>query len=133
MDLKLLSWNVRGMRNRDKRVTIHQNIVDVNPNIFCLQETKIQLMSDSMVKDVWGSRPCGWSSLPSWGASGGILLIWDLDKIEVLEQEIGAFSFSIRCRLKREMEDWVFVGVYGPNLRSEVSDFLQEILVGGLS
>lgn len=59
MNLKLLSWNVKGMGNRDKRVTIHQNVGDLKPNIFCLQETKIQMMSVSFVKEVWGPRPCG--------------------------------------------------------------------------
>lgn len=53
MDLKLLSWNVREMGNRDKRVIIHQM------DIFCLQETKIQLMFASFVKEVWGPKPYG--------------------------------------------------------------------------
>lgn len=52
------------------------------------------------VKEVWGPRPCGWVALLSWGASGGILVIWDVGKIEVLEHVIGAFSVSIRCRVK---------------------------------
>lgn len=54
-------------------------------------------------------------------------MIWDVDRIEVLEHVIGAFSVSIRCRVKGRVEEWVFVGVYGPNLRLEVSDFLQEL------
>lgn len=54
-------------------------------------------------------------------------MIWDADRTEVLEHEIEAFSVSIRFRMKGKVEDWVFVGVYSPNLRSEVSDFLQEL------
>lgn len=75
MDLKLLSWNVRAIANRDKRVITNQNIVGAKPDIFYLQETKIQLMCDSVVKDVRGPRPCVWLALLSWGASGEALLI----------------------------------------------------------
>lgn len=50
MDIKILSWNVRRMGNRDKRVTINQN--RVNPDIICLQETKIKMMNDRLMKKV---------------------------------------------------------------------------------
>lgn len=58
MDLKLLSWNVRGMENKEKKVILNQNLMGSIPDILCLQETKIQVMSDRVVKEVWGSRPC---------------------------------------------------------------------------
>lgn len=75
MDLKIFSWNVRGLGNRDKRVSINRSIVDAKPDIICVQETKIQSMSDSIIKDVWGSSTDSWVALPSWGASGGILVL----------------------------------------------------------
>lgn len=53
MDLKIISWNVRGMENRDKRAVIKQSITCAFPDIFCLQESKIQSMSDALVKEVW--------------------------------------------------------------------------------
>lgn len=67
--------------------------------------------------------PCAWLALPSWVASGGILLLCDVDKVDVLDHEIGAFFVFVRCRLKWNVEDWVFVGVYGPNVRFEVDIF----------
>lgn len=63
---------------------------------------------------------------PVLGCFRGILVISDADRIEVMEHGIEAFAVSIRCRVKR-VEDKAFVGVYGPNLRAEVSDFLQEL------
>lgn len=80
-----------------------------------------------MVKEVWGLRPCEWLMLPSWGASGGILLIWDPNKVDVLDHDIGAYSISPKCKLKRTADEWVFVGVYGPFVRSEADDFLWEL------
>lgn len=56
---------LRGMGNQDKRITIRQNIGNSDPDILCLQETKIQLMSDLLVKNVSGFRSCGWHAFPS--------------------------------------------------------------------
>lgn len=61
------------------------------------------------------------------GASGGILVIWDEGKIEVLEHEIRALSVSIRCKLRSFNKEWVFVGVYGPLRRKDVDDFFVEL------
>lgn len=83
-------------------------------------------MNDLIVKEVWGCRTSSWLALPSWGASGGILVIWDENKLEVLEHELGAFSVAIRCKVVEE-EEWVFVGVYGPLNSGEVDDFLSEL------
>lgn len=44
-----------------------------------------------------------WLSRP--GVPPGILVIWDMDRIEVLEHVIGAFSVSVRCRVRGNMED----------------------------
>lgn len=80
-------------------------------------------MFDSVGKEVWGTRPSSWLALPSWGAFGGILVIWDVDRIEVLDHVLGAFLVSVRCRVKGQLDEWV----YGPNRRAEVSNFLQEL------
>lgn len=69
MDLKNLSWNVRGLRNRDKRVVLFQCIVKTCLDILCLQESKIREMSEGFVQDIWGLQTLDWLSLPSWGAS----------------------------------------------------------------
>lgn len=112
------------MGNRDKRIVINQNMLGANPDLLCLQETKIQEMNDKVVKEVWGDRPYAWMALPSWGASRGILLIWDVDKVDVLDHKIGAYSVSVRYKLKMESGVLGVSGVYDPNIRSEVDDFL---------
>lgn len=96
MDPKLLSWNVRGLENRDRRITIHKALSGVYLDILVLQETKIAIMSNLMVKEIWGKASSHWTALPSLGASGGILLIWNEERVEMLESEMGAFSISIQ-------------------------------------
>ena len=55
--LRILSWNVRGANNRDKRRMIKDVIKSQKANLVCLQETKIQEMSNGMVGGSVGS--CG--------------------------------------------------------------------------
>lgn len=127
MDPKLLTWNVRGLGNRDKRISICKGVGGLNPDILVLQVSKNEQITRSMVKEVWGRDSNYWVALPSRGASGGILMIWNKNRIEMLEHEVGAFSISIRCRMVDDVVEWVFSGVYGPVLEEEVDDFFGEL------
>lgn len=97
------------------------------PDILCLQETKSRVMSEELVEDVWGCQTSSCLVLPSFGAFGGILIIWDDNKIEMMEHEIGAFSISIKCKFRLFAEEWMFVRVYGPPKQGEVVDFMVEL------
>ena len=96
-------------------------------NLFCLQETKIQAMSEGVVRTLGTGRFLDWDALDAYGSTRGILICWDKRTLDVLEMEVGHFSTS--CRL-RNVEDglvWIFTGVYGPFSR-EVRDCLWEEL-----
>lgn len=54
-------------------------------------------------------------------------MIWNSDKVELLDQEIGAYSISVRCKLQGGLDAWIFSGVHGPILRRKVDDFLMEL------
>jgi hypothetical protein len=45
-------------------------------DFLAIQETKMELISDSCCYSVWGDEDCQWAFLPSVGNSGGILSIW---------------------------------------------------------
>jgi exonuclease III len=42
MNLKILTWNVRGLNDRAKRLCIKNMIKDWHADIICLQETKME-------------------------------------------------------------------------------------------
>ena len=52
MKLKLLSWNVRGANDNNKRKGIKALIRDQKANLVCLQDTKIQEMSIGVVRSL---------------------------------------------------------------------------------
>ena len=60
MKIKILSWNVRGANNRDKRKVIKALIRSQRADLVCLQETKIQDMSRGSVHSLGVGRFIGW-------------------------------------------------------------------------
>ncbi|KAG6634121.1 hypothetical protein CIPAW_12G097200 [Carya illinoinensis] len=115
MKPKILSWNVRGLNSPNKRLRVKNLIRDWKADIICLQETKLKHVDRSIIRSLWSCVYAGWASLPSKGASGGIIVMWDKRVIELVEESIG--EFVVACSFK-SLEDgfgWGFAGIYGPN------------------
>jgi exonuclease III len=52
--LKIVSWNVRGLNERDKRLRIRGLIRERKADIVCLQEIKLESISKDVVRSLWG-------------------------------------------------------------------------------
>ncbi|RVW57236.1 hypothetical protein CK203_099692 [Vitis vinifera] len=76
------------------KVVIRSQRVD----LFCLRETKIQAMSEGLVRSLGTGRFLDWGALDAYGTTGGLLICWDKRTLEVLEMEVGNFSISYRLR-----------------------------------
>ena len=127
MQLRIISWNVRGLNAADKRAVVKSVLVGARPHIVCLQETKIERMDLFLVREVWGGRFVEWEFLPSRGASGGILVCWDNQVVIREEMERGGFSVSCLFNCVADEFRWVFTRVYGPVLGFERGDFYEEL------
>ena len=127
MKIRLLSWNVHGANDSSKRKVIKALIRSQRVDLFCLQETKIQAMSEGVVRSLCTGRFLDWGTLDAYGSAGGILIYWDKRTLDVLEMEVGHFSTSCRLRNVEDELVWIFIGVYGPFSR-EVRDCLWEEL-----
>jgi hypothetical protein len=115
VNLKIISWNVRGINDAGKRDSISNLLKSWKPNVVCLQETKTENISVGTIRSLWGGPFTGWVVLPASGTSGGILLMWDKRVVECLEEAVG--SFSISCKFKSVLDQfvWAFSGIYSPN------------------
>ena len=98
MKLRILSWNVRGANDREKRKLIKEVIKSQKVDLVRLQETKIQEMSNGLVKSLRVGRCLEWGVLNSRGAAGGVLVFWDNRILQLEEMEVGKFTIS--CRFK---------------------------------
>ena len=56
MKLRLLSWNVRGANESSKRRVIKAVIRSLRVDLFCLQETKIQILSEGLMRSLGSGR-----------------------------------------------------------------------------
>ncbi|RVW12490.1 putative mitochondrial protein [Vitis vinifera] len=87
---------------------------------MCIQETKVQCMTDSIARSIGSGRFLGWKAVNAEGASGGIFICWDRRALDMLDWEEGQFTLSCRFRNVEDGNVWVFTGVYGPFLRGEI-------------
>ena len=116
MKIRLLSWTVRGANGSAKRKVIKVVIRSQREDLFCPQETKIQAMSEGLVRSLGTGRFLDQGALDAYGFAGGLLICWDKRTLEVLEMEVG--NFSISCRL-RNVEDglvWILLVCMGRSL-----------------
>ena len=127
MNLKILSWNVRGLHDRDKRHQVRNLLKLWGADVICLQETKLDIITRSIVRSLWGIHHVDWSYLGSEGASGGILLMWDRRIVEKMEEVVGKFSLSCKFQCVEDQSEWVFSGVYGPQTGRERRELWDEL------
>ena len=114
MKVKILSWNVRGANDSSKRKVIKTFIRNQRVDLMCIQETKLQCMTDSIARSIGSGRVLGWKAVNAEGASGGIFICWDRRSLDMLDWEEGQFTLSCRFRNVENGTVWVFTGVYGP-------------------
>ena len=127
MKLKILCWNVRGANDSSKRKLIKAFVRNQKVDLLCIQETKIQLMSEGVVRSIGAGRYLDWRALDASGSAGGILIYWDKRLLELLEWEEGHFSISCCFRKVEDGAVWVFTGVYGPFTKNERDCLWDEI------
>ncbi|RVW55071.1 LINE-1 reverse transcriptase-like [Vitis vinifera] len=84
------SINYEGGKRQVIKALIRSQRVDV----FCLQETKIQAMSEGVVRSLGTGRFLGWGALEASGSAGGILVCvygpFSREERECLWEELGA-------------------------------------------
>ena len=98
MKPKILSWNVRGLNEGNKRLRIRNLLQDWKVDIVCLQETKFFSLSRRLVRSLWRCNYVDWVCLDSCGESGGILILWDKRVVEKLEDCFGVYSLAVEFR-----------------------------------
>ena len=118
---------MRGANKSTKRKVIKSVIRKQKVDLFCIQETKVQVMSDRVVSSLGSGRFLDWKALDACGSAGGILICWDKRVLDLLEWEERQFSLSCRFRIVDNGVIWVFTGVYGPFTRVERECLWKEI------
>ncbi|KAH0658710.1 hypothetical protein KY289_027458 [Solanum tuberosum] len=77
MKFKLVSWNVRGLNNKEKRNTVKSLISEWRADIICLQETKLAGNIIEITNQILGGRWIRHACLEASGTRGRIILIFE--------------------------------------------------------
>lgn len=127
MNSSILCRNIRGVASEEKARALRRSVMKFKPMLVTLQGTKQEQLSERLINFMWGNHNRKWCDLPSREAAGGIVIIWDSDKLEVLDSHSGIFTLSLLCKSIGVAENWVFTAVYGLVLQSEKERFWEEL------
>lgn len=113
-ELKILSWNVNGIRSRFKGGYLKQ-VFDLNPDILCIQEVKAtEDQLTSKLKDIEGYYYYFCSPSRLKGYAG--VAIYTKIKPKVIEKSFDVYDFEDEGRiLKADFEDFVLFNIYFPS------------------
>ena len=112
--MRILSWNVQGLGSKKKRGIVKGFLRSQDLDIVLLQETKRENWDKRFLVGFWTGRDREWIALPTCGASGGVVIIWDSNKFECIEKLIGSFSVSMKLESIEEGSFWL-TSMYGPS------------------
>ena len=109
MKIKILSSNVRGLNEGEKRKLIKLVIRSQKVDLVCFLETKMQEMSEKVVKGLGVGRFLNWEIVNARGVSGGIMFFWENRVLDFLVYERGRFSISGCFKNIEDGFVWVFM------------------------
>ena len=127
MSLQLLSWNVRGLNNPQKREVCKNLLKEWKCDIVCFQETKLSSLNSFVVRSLWGSPFLDWVVLDAINTVGGVLLVWDKRVFEKVNCTVGRFSVNVLFKGVVDDFVWACLGVYGPNEDSQRGALWEEL------
>ena len=119
MKLKMISWNVRGLNDHQKRLVAKNLLWEWKCDVVCLQETKIARMDRQMVCSLWSCLCVDRVALEVDQTTSGVLIMWDKRALEKMEAMVGSFSVSVKWQGVVDGFMWACLGVYGPNDNNE--------------
>jgi exonuclease III len=93
----ILMWNVRGLNARAHHIMVHQLVASERIYLVCLEETKLEAISDYDVIQLVGMG-FDYTFLPAVQMHGGILVAWHASSWVSTGSSCRPFSVSVRLR-----------------------------------
>ena len=86
---------MRDLNNPHKRDDVRNLLREWKCDAICLQETKLDNTSSTIVKSLWGSPYVDWIVLDAIHTARDVLMMWDKRIFEKVECVVGSFSVSV--------------------------------------
>ncbi|KAF8393922.1 hypothetical protein HHK36_020124 [Tetracentron sinense] len=82
----------RGGGGLKRRLDVRGLLRKIKPNLIAIQETKLEVVNDSVVSEVWDNRQVDWVFVALVGASSEQLVMWDCLVHEKVEDALTAIK-----------------------------------------
>src|SRR5664279_4570356 len=122
-----ISWNVRGLNDKRKRIVIRQTILIERPDIICMQETKLNQIDRTLLNQICGRRYDQHRVINADGTRGGVLIASKSVQFCILDIKESTYCLSVLFQDKRDRSKFWFTGIYGPSTPGPRIEFLDEI------
>ena len=120
---KVLCWNVRGINSDKKLLALCNAISSSGCSVICLQETKRATFDLAFVKLFCPKKFDKFEVVPSQGASGGLIVLWDSSVFPGCVFCSEVFALGIQLTSVHTGKSWKIVNIYGPCAGQGRSDF----------
>jgi exonuclease III len=122
---KILNWNLRGINSEKKWLSLAGKIEESACDIICLQETKREHFDIDYIRKFCHKKFNKFEYLPSIGASGGIIIIWNGALFNGHIEFQNEFSISVKFSSNLSSNKWILTNIYGPSHSDKKSQFLE--------
>jgi exonuclease III len=109
-----MNWNLRGINSEKKWLALSNKIEESGCDIICLQETKRELFDLAYIKKFCPKRFNKFEYVPSVGASGGLIIIWNGSLFNGELAFHNEFSLSVKFKSNLSNDSWILTNIYGP-------------------
>lgn len=110
--MKLLSYNVGGLRGKVKWRKIRKIITEEGAEFICIQETKLQKVENNICYALWGDHEVEWEEVPAINMGGGLFCLWRKGTFRVIEKFCGNGVLDLKGWWKDVREPIVVVNIY---------------------
>ena len=110
----VLCWNIRGLNAKDKQLALLNAINSSGCAVICLQETKKSHFDLAFIKSCCPPRFDEFVYVPSNGASGGLIVIWNSSIFTGMVMHCESFALFVYFTSTQLAQSWTLVNIYGP-------------------
>ncbi|GMI75027.1 hypothetical protein HRI_001172000 [Hibiscus trionum] len=128
MDLRIISWNIRGLGRRKKARAIRNLVKEKKPQVIFIQETKVGDISKQLLRRMGCDKSFDFVNAPADGSASGVLSMWNVGCFEKLDSFISRRFTVIIGKFRGNPIECGLINVYGPNDDAERKVFFIEIL-----
>lgn len=109
----ILCWNVRGINTIGKWDVVRDKIEESASLVICLQVTKCEMFDTSYKRKFAPRRFDSFDFIPSLGASGGILVLWNSAVFSGTVLDKHRFGMTVQFTSVHNSDVWKLTTVYG--------------------